>query len=89
MNLSTAKASGRLKEAGVKKVIGASRYLSLVNILGESLLMTFLSVIIAIVFIFLLLPQFNKITGKQLIFPTDINFIVMILASILFTDFIR
>ena len=85
MNLSTAKASGRLKEAGVKKVIGASRVSLIGQYFGESLLMTFLSVIIAIVFVFILLPQFNKITGKQLSFPFDLNFIVMILGIGLFT----
>lgn len=66
MNLSTAKASRRLKEVGIKKVVGASRSTLILQYIGESLMMTFLSLILAIVFIILLLPVFNEITGKQL-----------------------
>jgi len=39
MNLSTAKAAGRAKELGVKKVAGASRRLLVIQYLGESILM--------------------------------------------------
>jgi putative ABC transport system permease protein len=66
MNLSTAKASRRLKEVGVKKVMGASRGTLILQYMGESVLMAFLSVIISILLVWLLLPQFNAITGKQI-----------------------
>lgn len=66
MNLSTAKASGRMKEVGIKKVIGARRRSLVFQYLGESMLLTFLSLILAIVIIIVLLPQFNHITGKQI-----------------------
>ncbi|HTE29803.1 MAG TPA: ABC transporter permease, partial [Chryseolinea sp.] len=66
MNLSTAKASLRLKEIGIKKVVGATRATLIRQFIGESMLMTFLSLLVAIVFIVLLLPVFNEITGKAL-----------------------
>lgn len=66
MNLSTAKAAGRIKETGVKKVIGASRSTLVFQYMGESLILSFLGLIIAIGLVALLLPPFNRITGKQL-----------------------
>jgi ABC-type antimicrobial peptide transport system permease subunit len=66
MNLVTAKAAGRLKEVGIKKVTGASRRSLIVQYLGESILMSLFSLLIALVLITLLLPSFNAITGKQL-----------------------
>jgi putative ABC transport system permease protein len=74
MNLSTAKATGRLKEVGIKKVVGASRGTLVVQYLSESLLMTLLSLVVAVLLVAALLPQFNAITGKQMAlhFNTDI-----------------
>ena len=66
MNLSTARASRRLKEVGIKKVVGARRHTLILQYLGESLLMAFLSLLGAILLIFTLLPVFNELTGKQL-----------------------
>jgi ABC-type antimicrobial peptide transport system permease subunit len=66
MNLATAKAAGRLKEVGIKKVTGASRQSLIAQYLGESILLSLFSLFIALVLIVLLLPSFNAITGKQL-----------------------
>lgn len=66
MNLSTAQASRRIKEIGVKKAIGAKRNTLLYQYFSESMFMTFLSLILAAGIVILLLPQFNEITGKQL-----------------------
>ncbi len=85
MNLSTAKASQRLKEVGIKKAVGASRNSLIVQHLNESLLMTFLSLLVAIVFVILLLPQFNSITGKQLALHFNANLIALLLAVTLLT----
>ena len=78
MNLSTAKASRRMKEVGIKKVIGASRGTLIFQYLGESMLMTFISLAIAIVLVALLLPQFNAITDKQLALHFDKTLILII-----------
>jgi putative ABC transport system permease protein len=66
MNLSTARASRRAKEVGIKKAIGSSLEALIVQFLLESMLITFLSLIIALILVELLLPQFNSITSKSL-----------------------
>ncbi|WP_046243270.1 ABC transporter permease [Hymenobacter terrenus] len=66
MNLATAKASRRLKEIGVKKTLGAGRFSLVAQYLAESVLMSFIALLIALALVELLLPQFNAITGKQL-----------------------
>ncbi|MDX1939264.1 MAG: FtsX-like permease family protein [Saprospiraceae bacterium] len=85
MNLSTAKASRRLKEVGIKKTIGASRQSLIIQYLGESLLLTLISLIISVVLVELLLPSFNSITQKQLNFHFEANIIIAILAITLIT----
>lgn len=66
MNLSTARASRRVKEIGVKKAVGAQRQSLIFQYFAESIFMTLLSLILALGIAFLLLPQFNEITGKSL-----------------------
>ncbi|MEO9869058.1 FtsX-like permease family protein [Ekhidna sp.] len=68
MNFSTAKASRRIKEIGVKKAMGAGRKSLIFQYFGESLFMSFISLIMALAIVAILLPQFNEITGKQLAF---------------------
>lgn len=66
MNLSTARASKRIKEVGIRKAIGARRTALIFQFFGESLMLTFLSLLAAILLVVLLLPQFNQIAGKQI-----------------------
>ena len=88
MNLSTAKAARRIKEVGIKKVVGASRRSLIIQYLGESMLITFLAMIITIVVVFLLLPQFNVITGKHLVLRFDTNLILVIFSVTFITGLI-
>lgn len=88
MNLSTAKASGRMKEIGICKAMGADRKTLIFQHLGESLLMAFLSLIIALLLVQVLLPRFNEITGKQLVVHADIHLILSFLGITLFTGLI-
>jgi putative ABC transport system permease protein len=66
MNLSTAKASKRMKEVGIKKVMGADRSTLVLQYIGESMMMTFLSLGLAVLFMIILLPLFNEVTGKHI-----------------------
>ncbi len=66
MNLATAKASHRVKEVGIQKVVGASRALLVAQYIGESILMTLFALGISFALVYLLLPAFNEITGKNL-----------------------
>lgn len=67
MNLSTAKASRRLKEVGVKKAIGASRHSLIFQFLAEAVCMALLALLLAALIVVVFLPQFNLITEKQLV----------------------
>jgi predicted permease len=66
MNLSTARAASRAKEVGIKKVVGAGRTTLILQYLGESILLSVASLLVALAICELLLPVFNRITGKQL-----------------------
>ncbi|MBV8251549.1 MAG: ABC transporter permease [Chitinophaga sp.] len=85
MNLSTARASGRMKEVGVKKALGIKPYMLMVQFLGESVLMSFISMILAILLMLVLLPQFNQITGKHLRFGWHPGLLAAILGITLLT----
>ncbi|MES2849627.1 MAG: ABC transporter permease [Bacteroidota bacterium] len=88
MNLSTAKVSGRVKEAGIKKIMGATRAALILQYIGESILMSFLSMIFAVAIVFILLPAFNQITGKQLNLEVASSFILSVLSIALFTGIV-
>jgi putative ABC transport system permease protein len=88
MNLSTARASRRSKEVGVKKSIGVMRRTLIFQYISESTLLTSISLILAVALLFLLLPQFNLITGKQLIVSFDNKFILGVLLITLATGII-
>jgi putative ABC transport system permease protein len=88
MNLSTAKASRRMKEIGMKKTLGADRKSLIFQHLGESLLMAILSLVIAIFLVELLLPQFNEITGKQMTLNMNATIVLSFLGIALVTGLI-
>jgi len=66
MNLSTAQASKRAKEVGIKKVSGSSRKMLIRQFLSETILLSFSSLIIAIVLVENTLPYFNNLLGIKL-----------------------
>jgi putative ABC transport system permease protein len=69
MNLATARSAKRAKEVGVRKVIGAARPVLMAQFIGEAMLLTFLSIFLAILLTAILIPAFNGLTGKQLSLP--------------------
>ncbi|UBM57298.1 ABC transporter permease [Marinilongibacter aquaticus] len=79
MNLSTARASRRLKEIGIKKAIGSTRKSLIFQFLVESITMSVLSCLLAILLIALAIPQFNFITGKELAFDFNSNTLLTLL----------
>ena len=66
MNLSTARSSNRAKEVGVRKVLGSLKINLVWQFLTESLLISFISLVICMVISWLLLPYFNQLTGKNI-----------------------
>jgi putative ABC transport system permease protein len=88
MNLATAKASGRMKEVGIKKVVGASRGSLILQYIGEAMLMAFASLLLALLFTELLLPAFRTIAGKDISLQLNTNLIVSALAITIVTGLI-
>lgn len=66
MNLATARAMNRSKEVGLRKVIGAQRKQLLMQFLSESITISVLAFLVSVIFLELLLPYFNQLTGKEL-----------------------
>jgi putative ABC transport system permease protein len=71
MNLATANSARRAMEVGIRKVLGAERNSLRWRFLGESLLMTFLALLVAAMLTFLLLPVFETVSGKNLLIPVQ------------------
>ncbi|MDP6038467.1 MAG: ABC transporter permease, partial [Candidatus Latescibacteria bacterium] len=65
-NLATAQSARRAREVGMRKVVGAHRLQLIQQFLSESILLSFLSLLFAVVLIELFLPYFNAFTGKRL-----------------------
>src|SRR5579871_5169507 len=66
MNLSTARSANRAKEVGIRKVAGSLRSNLVIQFLTESVLLSFLSLVLALLISALLLPLFNQLAGKQM-----------------------
>lgn len=86
MNLATARSSKRAKEVGIRKAVGAVRSALIIQFIGEAVLTTFISVVIALGLASALLPMFNALTGKQLSLPfNEFSFWLAILALLVVT----
>ncbi len=85
MNLSTARATRKMKEVGIKKANGASRWSLIYQYLSESTIMTMLSLLVAVAIVWILLPQYNEITGKHLTLSLDLNLLTSVLIIVLLT----
>jgi ABC-type antimicrobial peptide transport system permease subunit len=66
MNLSTARSEKRAKEVGIRKVSGALRQSLIWQFLGESILISAISGILALFIVQISLPAFNELTSKSL-----------------------
>lgn len=66
MNLSTASSTKRAKEVGIRKVLGSNKNQLIRQFLTESFIATVISMLLALFLVFLMLPWFNNISGKEL-----------------------
>lgn len=89
MNLATARAATRMREVGVRKVVGAQRSSLLKQFLAESIILSFVALVMALGLIALLLPLFNAAVDKpmQLDFANPV-FVFSILLITLFCGFL-
>jgi len=68
MNLSTARSSKRAAEVGVRKVLGAEKNSLIRQFIGESIMMSMIAFLFALLFAKLLLPLFSRLSSKEIVF---------------------
>ncbi len=85
MNLSTARSANRAKEVGIRKVMGSFRSHLVRQFLTESVLLSMISMILALGVAYLLLPLFNELSSRQLFMPfgEPIFYLVVLGATLL------
>ncbi len=90
MNLTTARHANRAQEVGLRKVVGANRTELLKQFFGESILLSFISLVLAAALVELFLPAFRSLTGKHLtmFYAGNIKIIFAVIAIALFTGFL-
>jgi len=89
MNLSTARSEKRAKEVGIRKAVGSMRGQLIAQFLSESLVVTFLAVILSIFLVQLSMDWFNNLADKTLAIPWDNPiFWVLVISFSLFTGLI-
>ncbi|MBN2357753.1 ABC transporter permease [candidate division KSB1 bacterium] len=83
MNLSTARASKRAGEIGVRKAIGAQRKQLISQFLAESVLIALLALMIALLIVQLVLPAFNQLSGEHLaLFAANMPLMTLFLLAV-------
>lgn len=83
MTLSTARASMRFKEIGVRKVTGAKRKTLITQFLSESLVQSFISLVLALALTELMLPLFNRAMGTELTLSLSWSIVFYVLFGII------
>jgi putative ABC transport system permease protein len=73
MNLSTARATQRAREVGLRKVVGANRRRLTTQFLGESLMVSLMAILLALVLVAILLPAFNAFANRDISFRILFN----------------
>ncbi|WP_420387624.1 ABC transporter permease [Roseivirga sp.] len=88
INLATAKASQRMKEIGVKKSLGATKKSIAYQFLTESMLLCLIALFISLGIVALTLPEFNRITDKEMSLIFDAQLIYMTLGILSFVGLV-
>jgi ABC-type antimicrobial peptide transport system permease subunit len=89
MNLATARAARRAKEVGLRKVVGAVRSHLVGQFLAESLTVALLALVLALGIIWIVLPYFNTLGGKNLALDfTNVQIIVGLLGITVITGLV-
>ena len=70
VNLATAQSSKRSKEIGIRKVLGSFKSQLIKQFLSEAILYTCISTVLSVLLVWVLLPYFNQLSGKNLTFQS-------------------
>ncbi|MFC1725790.1 ABC transporter permease [candidate division KSB1 bacterium] len=76
MNLTTARAGNRAREIGLRKVVGANRNDVINQFFGEAVFLSFTALVFGIIIVFMFLPVFNSLSGKELSLELGGNILV-------------
>jgi putative ABC transport system permease protein len=87
MNLATARSAKRAREVGVRKTLGSTKIQLIVQFLSESIFLTFIALVLALMVVRIILPSYNMLIGKQLSLEVFDNIITLPLI-VLFTIFV-
>lgn len=66
MNLATARSSKRAREVGVRKTLGSARYQLTIQFLAESVMLSFIAFVIALLMVELIEPFFSQLAGRDI-----------------------
>lgn len=88
INLTTARATRRAKEVGVRKTIGADRIRLVVQFLTESAIISVLAFLLSLILIQLIMPFYNELSNKQLTFDLLDRNIILTISTALFSTWI-
>ena len=85
MNLSTARASKRAHEVGIRKAVGAGRSGLIRQYIGEAILISFAAMLLSYVLVTMLLGPFNELTDKSIVLSLTPRLIAVSLATVVVT----
>ncbi len=90
MNMTTARSARRAKEIGIRKVTGSNRSQLVLQFLLESILLTFISLVLSLALAYFLLPLFNSLSGKFITFGSLVKpeMILILVGIMLFVGFL-
>lgn len=84
MNMATARSTNRAREVGLRKVSGAYRSQLIRQFIGESLMLVFSAMVIAVLVVYLLFADFNNFVGKSIEFTaTPMIFVLIFIVTLL------
>jgi putative ABC transport system permease protein len=85
MNLTTAQSLKRAREVGIRKVVGSKKAQLVFQFLSESVVISFVSLLLAVAILILVIPKFNELSGKELVVnPLENGFVILLFAGITF-----
>lgn len=85
MNLTTAQSLKRAREVGIRKVVGSKKLQLVFQFLSESVVISFIALVLSIAILTLIIPSFNAVTGKYILLnPVQNTSVVIIFLAVTF-----
>lgn len=88
INLATARSTTRIKEIGIKKVVGADRFHIITQFLGESIILSILALVLACILIVFLRPIIQDYFGFKILFNETVNLIFPLVGLVIIVGLI-